>query len=94
MNRLSNERQLEVVAALIEDMSINATCRMTGVAKHTVLKLLKELGCAAASYHNDNARIGCRTGVWLEVQTRITSARHSLKEAIFPCEWECGVSRD
>jgi len=25
---------------------------MTGVAKHTVLKLLKDIGCAAAAYHN------------------------------------------
>jgi hypothetical protein len=25
---------------------------MTGVAKHTVLKLLKDVGCAAAAYHN------------------------------------------
>jgi IS1 family transposase len=25
---------------------------MTGVAKHTILKLLKQLGCAAASYHD------------------------------------------
>ena len=27
---------------------------MTGVAKHTVLKLVKDVGCAAASYHNDD----------------------------------------
>src|ERR1700680_5260786 len=25
---------------------------MAGVAKHTVLKLLKDMGCAAASYHD------------------------------------------
>lgn len=29
---------------------------MTGVAKHTVLKLLKDLGCAAASYHDQHIR--------------------------------------
>ena len=29
---------------------------MTGVAKHTVLKLLKDLGCAAASYHDKHVR--------------------------------------
>lgn len=45
-----------VVAALVEGVSINATCRMTGVAKHTVLKLLKDLGCAAASYHDSHLR--------------------------------------
>ena len=29
---------------------------MTGVAKHTVLKLLKDLGCAAAAYHDTYVR--------------------------------------
>src|SRR5438874_3127983 len=56
MNRLATEKQAQVVAALVEETSINATCRMTGVAKHTVLKLLKDLGCAAASYHDSRVR--------------------------------------
>ena len=56
MNRLSNARQAQVISALVEGTSINATCRMTGVAKHTVLKLLKDLGCAAASYHDAHVR--------------------------------------
>jgi IS1 family transposase len=29
---------------------------MTGVAKHTVLNLLRDLGCAAAAYHHRNVR--------------------------------------
>jgi IS1 family transposase len=29
---------------------------MTGVAKHTVLKLLKDVGCACAAYHNARVR--------------------------------------
>jgi len=49
MNILAPNKRSQVVAALVEGTSINATCRMTGVAKHTVLKLLKDLGCAAAS---------------------------------------------
>ena len=52
MNSLKAERKASVVAALVEGNSINATCRMTGVAKHTVLKLLKDLGCACAAYHD------------------------------------------
>src|SRR6266704_2838874 len=52
MNVLCQSKRTQVVAALVEGASINATCRMTGVAKHTVLKLLKDLGCAAASYHD------------------------------------------
>jgi hypothetical protein len=45
-----------MIAALVEGNSINATCRMTGVAKHTVLKLLKDIGCACAAYHEANVR--------------------------------------
>ena len=56
MNKLGTDKRVQVVAALMEGASINATCRMTGVAKHTVLKLLKDLGCAAASYHDSRVR--------------------------------------
>ena len=56
MNRLSKSNRSQVIAALVEGVSINATCRMTGVAKHTVLKLLKDMGCACAAYHNANVR--------------------------------------
>src|SRR5580698_6992108 len=56
MNQLAISKREAVVAALVEGTSVNATCRMTGIAKHTVLKLLKDLGCAAASYHNAHVR--------------------------------------
>lgn len=49
MNRLATPKRSTVLAALAEGTSINATCRMTGVAKHPVLKLLTDLGCAAAA---------------------------------------------
>src|SRR5262245_6191944 len=56
MNILSGSKRIAVIAALVEGVSINATCRMTGVSKHTVLRLLKELGCACAEYHQKNVR--------------------------------------
>jgi IS1 family transposase len=56
MNCLAIKTRTSVIAALVEGASINATCRMTGVAKHTILKLLKDIGCACAEYHNANAR--------------------------------------
>ena len=56
MNRLSIEKRVRVVSALVEGSSINAIVRMTGVAKHTVLKLLEDMGCACASYHHRNVR--------------------------------------
>ena len=41
MNRLSTAKRVQVTSALVEGVSINATCRMTGVAKHTVLSCLR-----------------------------------------------------
>ena len=56
MNVLKMEKRAQVIAALVEGTSINATSRMTGAAKHTILKLLKDLGCAAAAYHDAHVR--------------------------------------
>ncbi len=50
MNKLSNEKRAQVVAALVEGVSIRATVRMTGVAKNTIAKLLIELGAACSEY--------------------------------------------
>ena len=52
MNKLNRTRQAQVIAALVEGTSVNATVRMTGVAKHTILKLLADFGTACADYHD------------------------------------------
>ena len=54
MNRLSTAKRVQVLAALVEGNSINSIVRMTGVAKHTVLKLIEDIGCACAAYHHEN----------------------------------------
>jgi IS1 family transposase len=41
---------------LVEGNSINATCRMLDVGKHTVLRLLEDAGCACAAYHDAMVR--------------------------------------
>jgi IS1 family transposase len=56
MNRLGTAKRVQVVSALVEGNSINAIVRMTGVAKHTVLKLVEDMGCACAEYHHRNVR--------------------------------------
>jgi IS1 family transposase len=56
MNRLGTEKRAQIIAALIEGNSINATCRMLGVGKHTVLRLLEDAGCACAAFHDANVR--------------------------------------
>ena len=50
MNRLPRNKQIQVVAALVEGNSIRATVRMTGVAKNTVIKLLVDIGAACEAY--------------------------------------------
>jgi IS1 family transposase len=50
MNRLSTERRAQVIGCLTEGMSIRATCRITGVARETVNKLLLEAGSAVSAY--------------------------------------------
>lgn len=56
MNRITPETRARVVNCLIEGCSIRATVRMTGAAKNTVVKLLADLGCACAAYHNRTVR--------------------------------------
>src|SRR5438445_5081144 len=56
MNQLNVAKRTQIIAALIEGNSINATCRMLGVGKHTVLRLLEDAGCACAAYHDANVR--------------------------------------
>jgi IS1 family transposase len=53
MNNLPLDKRTAVVAALVEGNSIRATCRMTGVAKGTVLKLLVDLGRACERYQRE-----------------------------------------
>ncbi len=52
MNRLTNEERVRVIAALVEGNSIRATVRMTGIAKNTVAKLLRDVGKACERYHD------------------------------------------
>src|SRR6266498_1706895 len=61
MNKLSRERQAQVIGSLVEGNSIRATCRMTGAAKGTVLRLLADVGRASAEYQSRMFRnLSCR----------------------------------
>ncbi len=42
MNKLSIDRQTQIIKALCEGNSIRSTSRMTGVAINTVVKLLRD----------------------------------------------------
>jgi IS1 family transposase len=56
MNRLSTAERAKVITCLVEGNSLRATARITGVARMTVEKLLRELGAACADYHAANVR--------------------------------------
>jgi IS1 family transposase len=56
MNRLSREKQVQVLKSLIEGNSIRATVRLTGAAKDTVIKLLVAAGSACADYQDRTLR--------------------------------------
>jgi len=56
MNKLSREKQVAVVAALVEGNSMRAVQRLTGVAQNTVVKLLVDLGRACAKYQDEHLR--------------------------------------
>ncbi|WP_447600630.1 IS1 family transposase [Nitrospira sp. Nam80] len=56
MNKLSTKERAAIIAALVEGNSIRATCRMTGAAKGTVLKLLADLGKACEKYQDERLR--------------------------------------
>lgn len=56
MNKLTIQKQVQVIAALTEGNSINGTERMTGVAKHTILTLLERLGKACWEYQDKTLR--------------------------------------
>jgi IS1 family transposase len=50
MNRLTTEKRIQIVNALVEGNSLRATARMCDVAFNTVLKLLPEIGQACEEY--------------------------------------------
>jgi IS1 family transposase len=52
MNKLTREKQARVISALVEGNSIRATVRMTGVAKNTIVNLLRDVGRACANYQD------------------------------------------
>lgn len=55
-NVLSKEKRALVARCLVEGSGIRATCRITGVCKPAVLRLLKLLGEACREYHDKHVR--------------------------------------
>lgn len=52
MNKLSVQDRVQILNCLSEGMGVNATARVTGKSKNTVLKLLADVGEACALYQD------------------------------------------
>ena len=56
MNRLPIAKRAQIIQMLVEGTSLRATSRMADVSINTVTKLMVEVGCACAAYHDENVR--------------------------------------
>src|SRR5437588_5906618 len=59
MNILSRDKQIEIIAALTEGMSIRAVERLTGVHRDTIMRLGARVGRGCAELH-DRMMVGLR----------------------------------
>ncbi len=56
MNKLPTEKRAQILGMMVEGMSIRSITRLTGASKNTVVKLLRDAGCACASYQDRTLR--------------------------------------
>ena len=56
MRKLSTDTRAAILAALCEGNSVNATARLCGCSKITVLRLLADAGTIAARWHDEHVR--------------------------------------
>lgn len=93
MNKLPLSKRVAVVSALVQGNSLRSTCRMTGVAMNTILKLLAVLGPACAQYQDETLRrLTCRRiqcdEVWQFATRRRRTSR--LRSAASSATATCG----
>jgi len=61
MNKVSTQKRIQVIAALVEGSGINSVSRMTGVGKPTILRLLNSLGMACTEFQDRTLRnLSCK----------------------------------
>jgi hypothetical protein len=80
LNRLSTEKQAQIIGCLVEGNSIRATVRMTGAARNTITKLLADLGEACAESQD---------GVFQDLPCRVVEA-----DEIWHCRPHLDAGRD
>ena len=63
MNKLSTDKKVKIISALVEGNSIRATCRITGAAKGTVIRLLESVGKACSKYQEGTSLVSASIAV-------------------------------
>jgi IS1 family transposase len=61
MNKLPNEKRVQILSMLVEGSSMRSISRVVGVSINTVTKLLAEAGEACLAYHDENVKgLNCK----------------------------------
>lgn len=84
MNKLSTEKRSAVVRCFVDGVSVRGTCRITGVAKGTVLRLLADLGDVCRQHQHDTlVNLPCKRlqadEVWCYVGSKEKNTRPERK---------------
>lgn len=87
MNKLDTVTRAQVLTALVEGNSIASTCRMFGVNKITILRLLADAGTLAEQYHD--LTVGELATKRVQVD-EIWSFCHSKEANVQPKNWGKG----
>jgi len=81
MRKLSPEKRAAIISALVEGNSIDSPCRIVGVSKVTVLRLLADVGTFCAQYHNLIVRDLQSKRVQLDVIWSFCGCKDKAKDA-------------
>ena len=76
MRKLNTETRAAILTALVEGNSIASTCRMFGVNKITVLRLLADAGTLATDYHDLTVRELSTRSVQLDETWSFCHSKH------------------
>jgi IS1 family transposase len=61
VNKLPNEKRVQILSMLVEGSSMRSISRVVGVSINTVTKLLAEAGEACLAYHDENVKgLNCK----------------------------------
>lgn len=83
MNKLTNEKRVAVISALVEGMSVRSVSRMTDVSRNTVLKLIEDIGLACAKYQDEAFRnLKCKRIQCDEIWTFVYAKQKNVPEAM------------